>query len=90
MKQKRLRENVVLCIDRKLEDEAPVVQYSLEQEAKLIAQLNLEEVDMLRLAILTGMRRGNQFAIRKEHVNLGQGVILIPTTKNRKPRIVHL
>lgn len=90
IKQKRVRENPVLSIERKPEDEAPITQYSLEQEAKLIAQLNPEEVDMLRLAILTGMRRGNQFAIRKEHVNLGQGVILIPTTKNRKPRIVHL
>jgi len=90
IKQNRVRENVVLKIERKLEDEAPVVQYSLEQEANLITQLNPDEVDMLRLAILTGLRRGNQFALRKDHVNLGQGVILIPTSKNRKPRIVHL
>ncbi len=27
---------------------------------------------------------------RKEQVNLGLGVIGVPTTKNRKPRIVHL
>lgn len=45
---------------------------------------------MLRLAILTGMRRGNQFSLRKYQVNLGQGVILIPRTKNRRPRIIHL
>ena len=90
IKQKRLRENPVLSIERKPEDEPPITQYSLEQEAKLIEQLNPEEVDMLRLAILTGMRRGNQFALRKDQVNLGQGVILIPRTKNRRPRIIHL
>lgn len=90
MKQKRIRENPVLSIERKPEDEAPIYQYSLEQEAKLIEQLNEEEVDMLRLAILTGMRQGNQFQLRKEQVNLGLGVIAIPRTKNRKPRIIHL
>lgn len=90
IKQKRLRENPVLSIDRKPEDEAPITQYSLEQEARLIEQLNPEEVDMLRLALLTGMRRANQFSLLKSEVNLGQGVILIPTTKNRRPRIIHL
>lgn len=90
IKQKRLRENAVLSIERKPEDEAPIAQYSLEQEARLIEQLNPEEVDMLRLAILTGMRRDNQFTLREDQVNLGQGVILIPRTKNRRPRIIHL
>src|SRR5215475_13595359 len=60
------------------------------RKGRLIEQLIPEEVDMLRLAILTGMRRGNQFALRKDQVNLGQGVILIPRTKNRRPRIIHL
>jgi integrase len=90
LKQKRIRENPVLAIERKPEDEAPIYQYSLEQEARLIEQLNEEEVDMLRLAILTGLRQGNQFHLRKEQVNLGMGVIAIPKTKNRRPRIVHL
>ncbi len=90
VKQKRLRENPVLVIERKPEDEAPIYHYSPEQEAKLSEQLNDEEVDMLRLAILTGMRQGNQFHLRKDQVNLGLGVIAIPRTKNRRPRIVHL
>lgn len=90
IKQKRLRENPVLAIERKPEDEAPIHQYSLEQEGRLVAELNDEERDMLRLAILSGLRRGNQFTIRKEQINLGQGLILIPRTKNRKPRVVHL
>lgn len=90
IKQKRLRENPVLVIERKPEDEAPITQYSLEQESRLIEQLDAEEVDMLRLAILTGMRRGNQFVLRKDQVNLGQGIIMIPRTKNRRPRIIHL
>jgi len=89
-KQKRIRENPVLSIERKPEDEAPITQYSLEQEARLIEQLNPEEVDMLRLAILTGLRRANQFHLRKDQVNLGQGLIAIPRTKNRRPRIIHL
>jgi integrase len=90
LKQKRIRENPVLAIQRKPEDEAPIYQYSLEQEARLIEQLNEEEVDLLRLAILTGLRQGNQFQLRKNHINLGLGVIAIPRTKNRRLRIVHL
>lgn len=38
IKQKRLRENPVLSIERKPQDEAPITQYSLEQEARLINQ----------------------------------------------------
>ena len=48
--------NPVLFIERKPEDEAPIDQYSLEQEGLLIEQLQPGEIDMLRLAILTGMR----------------------------------
>ena len=90
IKQKRIRENPVLAIERKPEEEAPIFQYSVEQEAKLIEQLNAEEIDLLRLAILSGLRQGNQFPLRKERINLGHGIILIPRTKNRKPRVVHL
>lgn len=90
MKQKRIRENPVLAIERKPEDEAPIFQYTLAQEAKLVEQLNEEEVDMFRLAILTGLRQGNQFSLRKDQINLGLGIIAIPRSKNRKPRIAHL
>jgi integrase len=90
VKQKRLRENPVLAIERYQEDESLPFQYSLEQEAKLMQYLNEQEVDLLRLAVLTGLRQGNLFALRKEQVNLGLGVLAIPLTKNRKPRIVHL
>lgn len=90
IKQRRLRENVVLSIERKLEAEAPITQYSLEQEAALIAQLNPEGADMLRLSLLTGMRRANQFLLKKEHVNIAKGLILLASTKNRRPRVIHL
>lgn len=90
VKIKELRENPVKAIDRHPEDEAPTFQYSPDQEAALITQLTDEEVDMLRLAALTGMRRGNQFLLRKDQINLGLGAIMLPRTKTRKSRIVHL
>jgi integrase len=90
LRQKRIKENSVLLIERYQEDEILPFQYSLEQEAKVMEQLNEEEVDLLRLAVLTGLRQNNQFRLRKEQANLGLGIVAIPTTKNRKPRIVHL
>ncbi len=90
IKQKRLRENAVLALQRKPEDEPLMFHYSLQQESKLMEQLNGEEVDMLRLAILTCLRQANHFALRKDQINLDIGVLSIPVTKNRKPRIVHL
>ncbi len=56
----------------------------------MIEQLNPEEADMLRLSILSGMRRANQFMLKKEHVNLAKGLILLASTKNRCPRVIHL
>lgn len=90
IKMKQLRDNPVKAIERHPEDEAPTFQYSPEQEARLMEHLTAEEIDMLRLATLTGMRRGNQFQLRKEQINLGLGAIILPRTKTRKPRIVHL
>jgi integrase len=90
VRAKRMAENPVLALDRYPEDEAPIFHYSQDQEAALMKELDEEDVDMLRLAILSGLRQGNQFPLRKEQVNLGQGIILIPRTKNRRPRIVHL
>lgn len=52
--------------------------------------MNHEEADMLRLSILSGMRRANQFMLKKEHVNLAKGLILLASTKNRRPRVIHL
>ena len=90
IRQRRLRENPVLAIERYPEAEALPHPYSLDQEARPIAELNPEEVDILRLAVLTGLRQANQLSLRKDQVNLGQGILAIPLTKNRKPRIVHL
>jgi hypothetical protein len=89
MKQKRIRENPVLAIERKSEDEPPIFQYTLAQEAQLVEQLNEEEVDCSASPTLTGLRQGNQFSLRKTQINLSLGIIAIPRTKNRKPRIAH-
>jgi hypothetical protein len=85
VKQKRIRENPVLAIERKPEDEAPIYQYSLDQEARLIEQLNEEEVDLLRLAILTGLRQGNQFHLRKEQIQPGNGCHRDPAQQESTP-----
>ena len=90
IRQRRLRENPVLPIERYPEAEPLPHPHSLDQKARLIAELNPEEVDILRLAVLTGLRQANQFSLRKDQVNLEQGILVIPLTENRKPRIVHL
>lgn len=84
-----LAHNPVTRITRLAEPEAPVHQYTHAQEAALIKALG-PAGSWVRLAILTGLRQGEQFGIKKEWIHRDDGFIQIPTSKANRPRIVLL
>lgn len=93
IEQKRLPsgfQNPVSQIERYPEDETPIEDYTLEQEGRLVANLTEEEVDMVRFAVLSGLRQDEQFKIAKEYCDLSRGVVIIPKTKTRKARTLQL
>jgi len=54
---------------------------SPEEEKTLCDAVGLAFALWVRLAILTGMRQGEQFSLRWEHVDLERGLITLPATK---------
>jgi integrase len=54
---------------------------SLEEEQLLCDGLGQPYAKWVRLALLTGMRRKEQFSLRRDQVDLVRGVITLPTTK---------
>ncbi len=54
---------------------------SPEEEQTLCEAVGQECAPWVRLAILTGMRQGEQFSLRWEHVDLERGLITLPATK---------
>jgi hypothetical protein len=73
----------------KPEDEAPIFQLHAGAGSKGWSSSLTKKKWTVRFAILSG-RQGNQFSFRKNQINLGLGIIAIPRSKNRKPRIAHL
>lgn len=61
-----------------------------EEEAALTAALDAVSQDLVRFAIHTGLRQGEQFGLRWEWVDLQNSVLRIPTSKSGKPRTVPL
>lgn len=54
---------------------------SPEEEKTLCEAVGSECTPWVRLAILTGMRQGEQFSLRWEHVDFERGLITLPATK---------
>lgn len=81
--------NPVVEVKKLVEPEAPIYQYSQEEEARLIAELGAS-ADYVRLAILTGMRQAEQFSLKKEWVRWDAGTIVVPTSKANRPRVFFL
>lgn len=81
--------NPVTNITRLAEADAPIHQYSHEQEHILIQTLG-EYGPWVRLAILTGLRQAEQFRLEKEWINWEAGYIQLPTSKANRPKIVVL
>jgi integrase len=61
-----------------------------EQLPPLLAQCPEWLQPIVLLLVATGMRRGELLGLRWGYLKLGQKQILLPTTKNGKPRVVHL
>jgi integrase len=63
--------------------------YTPEEEARIWKALG-RYGPIVRLLVLTGMRRGELLRLRKEQLRLSGQFIELPTTKARKPQIVPL
>ena len=63
---------------------------TLDEEAKVLKALGPTYGPWARLAILTGMRKSEQFGLRWKDVDLERGIITLPQTKAGGVQYVHL
>lgn len=63
---------------------------SIEEEARLCAAIGQPYDAWIRLAILTGMRRQEQFSLKWADIDLERGLITLPHTKSGTIQYVHL
>lgn len=63
---------------------------SIEEETKLCQAIGPPYDAWIRLAILTGLRKSEQFRLRWADINLERGLITLPDTKSGGVQYVHL
>ena len=63
---------------------------SVEEEAQLSQAIGQPYDAWIRLAILTGLRRSEQFSLRWADIDLERGLITLPQTKSGHVQYVHL
>jgi len=63
---------------------------SIEEEARLSKAVGQPYDRWIRLAILTGMRKSEQFGLRWADIDLDRGLITLPTTKSGSVQYIHL
>lgn len=63
---------------------------TLEEERKLCEAIGITYLPLVRFAILTGLRRGEQFGLRWADVDLDRGVLTLSDTKGGGVQYVHL
>ena len=63
---------------------------SIEEEARLCLAIGQPYDAWVRLAILTGLRRSEQFGLRWADIDLDRGLITLPRTKSGTVQYVHL
>jgi site-specific recombinase XerD len=63
---------------------------SIEEEARLCQAVGQPYDRWIRLAILTGMRKSEQFGLRWADIDLDRGLITLPTTKSGCVQYIHL
>ena len=76
-------------IKRFKERKPPEVQWTLEQERRLRKELG-DKASWMRLAILTGLRQGEQFGLKREWVDLKNRTIHLPDPKSGEPQVLYL
>ena len=81
VQQGRLAQNPCAQVRRIPEPPGPIVQLTEAQEMRLARELSPDDLRIVRLAILTGLRRGELFGLRWEWIDLDHGLITIPATK---------
>src|SRR5437899_3130179 len=64
--------------------------FSVEEEAQLCQAIGQPYDAWIRLAILTGLRKSEQFGLRWADINLERGLITLPHTKSGAVQYVHL
>ena len=62
---------------------------SIEEEARLCQAIGKPYDAWIRLAILTGLRRSEQFGLRWSDIDLDRGLITLPHTKSGHVQYVH-
>lgn len=85
VKEKRLAKNPLTEITMPSVDPIPeggTRFLSQVEEEKLLSALGAKYAPWARLAILTGMRSGEQFSMKWTDVNLDVGIVTLPTTKS--------
>ena len=63
---------------------------SIEEEARLCQAIGQPYDAWIRLAILTGLRKSEQFGLRWADIDLDRGLITLPDTKSGAVQYVHL
>ncbi len=59
-----------------------------EDEAKLQKHLSTEDIDKMRLGLLTGLRRAQIFGLRWERVSWAKSGVALPTLKRQRERFL--
>jgi integrase len=59
-----------------------------EEEARLAAELPAADWGLVTVALHTGLRQGEQFTLRWEHVDFGTGILTVPRAKSGEARRV--
>ena len=59
-----------------------------EEEARLAAEMQPEDWVVVEIALYTGLRRGEQFGLRWDHVDFGTGLLTVPRSKHGETRRV--
>lgn len=63
---------------------------SEEEETTLLEKLDEPSQDLFRFAVHTGLRRGEQFGLRWEHIDMRLRILRLPRSKTETPRTVAL
>jgi site-specific recombinase XerD len=86
----KIKENPARLVKHRLANNARTRWLAPEEETRLRAAIEPEHLPELDLALNTGLRRGEQYGLTWENVNLARCVLTIPRSKNGETRHVPL
>lgn len=86
----KLASNPVLKLKMYAEPKGKTRFLSMEEEALLLEKLGPTYGPWARLAILTGLRQGEQFRLQWKDVDLDRGILTLPATKAGGVQYAHM